>query len=88
MEKRYKFTPNQWIIFDYKDGCTAIGYTNYKGSLPIIVFATDASETGSMPYSEVVNPRKLRIETKATNNIRKSIEMPTDVIINFRKGEA
>lgn len=88
MKKRYKFTPNQWIIFDYQNGSVAIGYTKLDGLVPVIVFTSDEGNTGMIPYSEVVNPRRLYIESRETNNIRKSTDSLPDVMINFTKGEA
>lgn len=88
MKMHYKFTPNQWIIFDYQNGSIAIGYTKYKNSKPVIVFASDVGKTGIISYDKVVNPRKLCIESREVNNIRKAAEILPDVVISFRKGKA
>lgn len=85
--KRYVFTPNHWMIFDYKGG-TAIGYAHIQNSTPIISFSTDAGETGVMPYAQVENPRKLFIESREVNNIRKAARNLPEAYINFRKGRA
>lgn len=88
MKKRYKFTDNQWMIFDYQKGSTAIGYTSSKDSVPSISFVTDTGKKGTMPFDQVVNPRRLYIESRETNNIRKAVGILPDVMISFRKGEA
>lgn len=88
MKKRYKFPENQWMIFDYQNGSTAIGYTSSKDSAPSISFVTDTGKKGTMPFDKVVNPRRLYIESRETNNIRKAVETLPDVMISFRKGEA
>lgn len=89
MKKRYKFTHHQWIIFDYQSGSTAVGYTNYnKDFVPSITFVSDTGKMGTMPYDKVVNPRRLCIESRESNNIRKDVGTLPDVMINFRKGEA
>lgn len=83
MKKRYKFTPDQWVIFDYQGGNIAIGYTGYRDSVPVIRYASDRGQTGEMLYDKVVNPRRLCIESREANNIRKSAEMLPNEIINL-----
>lgn len=88
MKKRYKFTDNQWMIFDYQNGSTAIGHTSCRDSVPYISFVTDTGKKGMMPFDKVVNPRRLYIESREANNIRKDVGTLPDVMISFRKGEA
>lgn len=80
-------TPKQWIIFDYQLGI-AIGFTDLKGGIPVVVFASDSGETGAIPYEKVENPRKLNIETKHNNALRQLAETLPDTIISYTKGEA
>lgn len=85
--KRYKFTPKQWIIFDCGLG-TAIGITEYRNDKPVVVFASDSGETGVIPYEKIENPRKLNIESRQSNEIRKIAETIPNSIICYTKGEA
>lgn len=81
------FTPRQWIIFDYQLG-TAIGFADYRGNIPVVVFASDSGETGVIPYEKIENPRKLNIESRQSNEIRKIAETIPNSIICYTKGEA
>ncbi|MGL5912898.1 MAG: hypothetical protein ACRCZB_01945 [Bacteroidales bacterium] len=81
------FPLKQWIIFDYGLS-TAIGFADYRDNTPSVLFVTDMGEMDIIAFEEVCNPRRLCIESKTSNNIRKLMETIPHPVIRLTIAEA
>ena len=66
--KKYKFTLNIWLVFDYRNH-TAIGRTIIKNGIEAVSFILESGETGIIKYENIINPRKLKLVNFTLKNL-------------------
>jgi hypothetical protein len=58
--KKYKFTPNIWLTFYYKNEFY-VGRTIIDQDLEIVACVSENGEMKMIPYSKICNQKQLRI---------------------------